>query len=147
MNHRRIIVTSSLSLVLLGRAASASAPPGRYTVSSGTVYDMRTKLTWQQATAPGTYTRPNAVSYCAGLSLQGSSWRLPTFKELLTILDVTVTTPHAIDDTAFPQSQSDNYWSATPVAGSPGDSWVVPFYYSLTYNYPNSSTYYVRCVR
>ena len=69
--------------------AWATAPSGRYTITAGTVYDTKTKLTWQQPGPSATYTWAAAKTYCAGLgsSLGGTGWRLPTIKELQTIVD------------------------------------------------------------
>jgi hypothetical protein len=59
------------------------------TVANGTVHDPKTGLTWQQMPPPDTYTQAGALQYCAGLSLDGGGWRLPTIKELATIADFT----------------------------------------------------------
>ena len=60
----------------------------RYTTAGGTVYDTKTKLTWQQAISSSTYTWADAQTYCAGvsMSLGGTGWRLPTLVELKTIV-------------------------------------------------------------
>ena len=81
----RFLAVVALATVAFTRSADANAPAGRYTTSSGTVYDTKTKLTWQQAVAPGTYAWAGAKAYCAGLNLGGTGWRLPTIKELQTI--------------------------------------------------------------
>src|ERR1041385_4882653 len=78
--------------------AGADAPPCRYTISNGTVYDSLTKLTWQQAVASGSYDLSQAVNYCSGLTLAGGGWRVPKVSELLTIVDRTRYSP-AIDPT------------------------------------------------
>jgi len=145
MTRHRIALALIVPLALADRSASANkAPAGRYTVSNGTVYDTRTKLTWQQASAPGSYTWANAKTYCGGLSLSGSGWRLPTEKELLSIDDLLG--PGTIDSTAF-VSAVNNYWSSTPVAGSPGNAWGVEYQYGYTFNSPVTQTWGVRCVR
>jgi hypothetical protein len=108
----------------------ANAPAGRYAISNGTVYDTKTKLTWQQALPPPTmdFTWPAASSYCSGLSLNGTGWRLPTVKELTSILDFSQpSSMAAIDPNAFPGTVMNAYWSATPYAPSSGDAWYVWF--------------------
>jgi hypothetical protein len=130
--------------VIVGRA---SAPAGRYTIANGTVYDTKTKLTWQQAVPSSTYTQGGAASYCATLGLNGATWRLPTMKELLSIVDLSVPTPGpTIDATAFPGTPADYFWSSTPYAGIPGSAWSALFYYGFTYGNDVSNTSYVRCV-
>ena len=132
VSHPRIL----LAIIVVGIAASAraNAPAGRYTTGNGTVLDTMTKLTWQQPFAPGTYTWAAAKTYCAGLgsTLGGTGWRLPTLKELLTLVDYSQATPPRIDTTAFPGTPSNSifFWSATPVpaaAVSSPAAWDVSF--------------------
>ncbi|MBN2575724.1 MAG: DUF1566 domain-containing protein [Deltaproteobacteria bacterium] len=130
-------------LTLLARA---DAPAGRYTIANGTVYDTRTKLTWQQAVPSTTYTWANAKTYCAGLPLPGTGWRLPTAKELQTIVDESRSAP-SIDTTAFPSTPSTWFWSSSPLAGSSLYAWYVDFFSGFTSVYDLSIAYRVRCVR
>jgi hypothetical protein len=126
--------------------ALADAPAGRYTIANGTVYDTKTKLTWQQAVPSSAYTWADARAYCSGLSLVGTGWRLPTAKELQTIVDESRTNP-SIDPNAFPSTPSSFFWSSSPVAGSSSSAWDVDFGYGSTYVVVVSNTYAVRCVR
>jgi hypothetical protein len=135
-------------------SADAGAPAERYVVASdgtgkGTVYDTNTRLTWQQ-TAPSTaYTWATAKTYCAdlGASLVGTGWRLPTIKELVTIVDYSQAAPPTIDRNAFPGTPLGYYLSSSPSAGSPPNPFVVDFSGGNTSN--NCITYRcnVRCVR
>jgi hypothetical protein len=124
----------------------AGAPPGRYTVSADTVLDTVTTLTWQRSAPITTYTWANAGAYCSSLSLSGTGWRLPTVKELQSLVDISVYAP-AIDTVAFPGTPSNYFWSSSPVAGPGGSAWVVPFASGGTDF--NAMTYanQVRCVR
>jgi hypothetical protein len=126
--------------------AHADAPPCRYTVSNGTVYDARTKLGWQQAVDGGSYTQSAAVTYCMGLTLAGGGWRLPKVAELLTIVDATTFNP-SIDLTAFPGTPATWFWSSSPFVGSSGAAWYVGFNYGNSSNGGPTGTYRVRCVR
>jgi hypothetical protein len=142
----------ALALAVVGIAAAltffahADAPAGRYTIANGTVYDTKTKLTWQQAVTSTMYTWAAAKTYCAGLSLAGSGWRLPTAKELQTIVDESRTNP-SIDTTAFPSTPSTYFWSSSLLVGSSSSAWLVPFYYGGAYDYEVSVPGYARCVR
>ena len=130
--------------------AYANAPSGRYNVSNGTVYDTKTKLTWQQAVAQ--YSLADAKNYCSGVgsSLGGVGWHLPTVKDLLSIVDRSQSNP-AIDSVAFPSTPASQFWSLTPLASGSGYEWYVNFAdgYAGSWN-PSASPlplYYVRCVR
>jgi hypothetical protein len=146
--NARLALSVAAVLVLAGLTllARADAPAGRYTIANGTVYDTKTKLTWQQAVPSSTYTWANAKTYCSGLSLAGTGWRLPTAKELQTIVDESRTSP-SIDTTAFPSTPSSNFWSSSPLAGSSSVAWGVYFYGGNTGGLDVSNSYFVRCVR
>ena len=138
----------------LGAAAEAAAPAGRYTISVGSVYDARTKLTWQRSAPTTPYTWDDAKAYCAsgsvGAALGGTGWRLPTEKELLTLVDYSVPPPGpTIDAAAFPGTPGDAFWSTTPVTDphSGGGLWYVDFSTGHAIGYAVSPTSYVRCVR
>ena len=72
----------------------------------GTISDTSTGLMWQKATAPGTYTWEQALTYCENLTLPAggySDWRLPNRNELQSIVDYSRYNP-AIDTTFFPDT-------------------------------------------
>jgi hypothetical protein len=142
-------VLGAVVAVVLTASADASAPAGRYTTASGTVYDTKTKLTWQQDAPSTTYTWGDAKTYCAGVgaSLPGTGWRLPTIKELLTIVDDSRSNP-SIDPTAFPATPANYFWSSSPWADSPSYAWNVHFNYGYPgYQAAVSNMFHVRCVR
>ena len=124
----------------------AQAPAGRYTISGGTVYDTKTKLTWQQTPSETTLSQSGASSYCAGLSLGAPplQWRVPTFRELVTIVDLT-STPPVIDSTSFPNTPSALFWTASAF---PGGTYLIDFGLSdgLNTGSDSSAMNYVRCV-
>jgi hypothetical protein len=133
---------------MLSLAASASAPAGQYTIANGTVYDTRTKLTWQQTPSSTGYTWTDAKGYCAGLgtTLGGSGWRVPTVKELATLVDYSRASP-TIDSTAFPSFPALDYWTTT-VSGATSGIYVVEFRRGFILAYlANSTLRRVLCVR
>ena len=150
----RFLCAVAMIAVILLPPADASVPGGRYVVtnggtSNGTVYDTRTKLTWQQTMSSIFYTWADAKTYCAGVgsSLGGTGWRLPTLKELQSLVDYSQTTYSKIDSTAFPGTPSERFWSASPLVGSSSSAWRVFFGLGSSY-YDDVSMYnYVRCVR
>jgi len=134
--------------------ADASAPAGQYVVTaggtgSGTVYDTKSKLTWQQ-TPPTPYSWADAKTYCAslGASLGGTGWRLPTGKELQTIVDYSQASAPLMDPNAFlPGTPSWFFWSASVVADSTSNATGVSFYDGTTGYDAMTSKNDVRCVR
>ena len=128
--------------------AGASAPAGRYTVSSGTVFDTKTGRTWQQASSATYYTWANAGPYCASLNLNGTGWRLPSVKELQTLVDDTV--PQfgpTIDLTIFPNTPGARFWASTLRASDSSYAWEVDFTYGTVDVLSVAYSDYVRCVR
>jgi hypothetical protein len=121
----------------------------RYMIAAGTVYDVNTKLTWQQSPPTTKYTWADADAYCKalGATITGAGWRLPTMKELLTIVDYSRHSP-AIDPSAFPATPSTYFWTALK-AGDPTVAWGVNFGTGSIYNYTFSPdhTLEARCVR
>jgi hypothetical protein len=144
-NPYRVRCVSS-SATVFASSGSGGAPPGRYTVSAGTVKDNQTGLTWQQAADANTCTWANAKAYCSGLSLAGTGWRLPLRGELVTLVDLTRSSP-AIDPTAFPSTPLERFWSSSPHVAASGSAWFVEFSAGYFNNDAVSSANRVRCVR
>ena len=146
---KRVRVWSTAGVIGLAMIASAAAPPGRFVVNAaaGTVRDGTTNLTWQR-TVSGIYTQAQATTYCQGLNLGGFStgWRLPTKKELETLVDFRVVSP-AIDVTAFPGTPAGLFWTSTPYAGSSGSAWHVYFGSGNSSSSDTAAPPSVRCVR
>ena len=155
MNARIFRFLAAVAVVVaLTASADASAPAGRYVVTSGgtgngTVYDTKTKLTWQQTVPSTTYTWANAKTYCGSAavstSLGGTGWRLPTLKELQTIVDGSRFAP-SIYQGAFLSAAGDNHWSSTPSVPVPSSAWAVDFGVGFAAYSDASSAYHVRCV-
>jgi formylglycine-generating enzyme required for sulfatase activity len=145
----RTIGAVGLVAVAFLAPARANAPAGRYTITGGTVFDAKTKLTWQQTAPAESYTWADAKTYCqtVGASLGGTGWRLPTIKELVTIVDYSQTGSPRIDPTAFPGTPAGGFWSSSPVAGSPSAAWYVSFIIGNVDNFGVGDMANVRCVR
>ena len=132
-------------------AADPGASAERYVMVSGTVYDTKTKLTWQQTAPSTTYTWADAKTYCAGVGaiLGDTGWRLPTMKELETIVDDLRTNPApSTDPKLFPATPASDFWSSSPLAADSSSAWFVPFLSAgLSGWHDVSATLNVRCVR
>jgi len=77
-----------------------------------------------------------------------SDWRLPSYQELLSIVNSGRHDP-AVDETYFPQTAATAsvYWSSTASAGYPSKAWHVSFSEGHSYRIGKSSSGYVRAVR
>ncbi len=81
-----------------------------------------------------------------------SDWRLPTIKELSTLVNSNIPWPGpTIDAAYFPNTVSSDYWSSTTHAYYTDSAWLVNFSYGyvhgeINYNY-KVSYHYVRAVR
>ena len=142
----RFLAAVAVLGVVSSTSAHANAPAGRYTMTGGTVFDTKTKLTWQQTVPATKYAWAAAKTYCQTLSLAGTGWRLPTRKELQTIVDYSQKSP-SIDATAFPATPAEAFWSSSPVAGSTTVAWSIYFIIGLTYSFVVADPNEVRCVR
>jgi len=124
-----------------------SGPSGaRFTIAGGTAYDVNTRLTWQRTVAPSTYTWDEAKAYCPSVTSDGGGWRLPSLKELATLVDNTRYDP-AIDILTF-LGTDDSTWSVTAMPSSSASAWNVGFFLGATdSSLPATSQAQVRCVR
>jgi hypothetical protein len=141
-----------LAMRLSVRPGRADAPAGRYQVDTvgGTVTDTATGLVWQRTGPTGNMPWDAARTYCsAPPSLPGAGWRLPTMKELLTLIDDSATGSTKIDGTAFPGTVTNPpYWSSSDLAILTTRAWVVGFGNGYTNDAGKASfTARVRCVR
>jgi hypothetical protein len=132
--------------------ALADAPAGHYVVTAGTVYDTKTKLTWQLVVSSSRFAHADAKAYCASgaltSSLGGTGWRLPTIKELYTLVDLSQPAPPAIDPVFARDLPGTSFWSSTLRPGSTTAAFSVGFNYGVVANPDDAPpTNYARCVR
>ncbi len=145
------------------RAVRGGQPVGYTDHGDGTVTDNATGLTWQKAGPVDAMTWQQALAYCEGISLGGSTdWRLPTVKELQSLAHYDHVAP-SIDPGYFPGTASSAYWSSTSASRRLfgqyvfDSAWAVAFNHGGTYAHSTSrATYrsaeksthtYVRAVR
>ncbi|MEI6806062.1 MAG: DUF1566 domain-containing protein, partial [Myxococcaceae bacterium] len=153
--------TATTNMIRCVRSCYSLPTSSRYTVgtgtSAGTVADYVTNLIWQKV-APttggpnsnGLYPPSSAKTYCSSLNLGGfsSGWRLPTIRELQTLVDYSNNyATLMMDTTVFSGEQPNRFWSSTPLAGNPSSAWIVHFNYGDVYANDVSNAYSVRCVR
>jgi hypothetical protein len=153
----RVLLLLVCCLVLCPRPAEvayAATPADRYLVNSAadTVKDTRTGLTWKLSVSSTSSNLSGAVAYCAQLQ---NGWRLPSLKELVTLVDPTRFNP-AIDP-AFGSAPLGSFWtSSVKLESGASEQWIVRFVDGrTTWNPFNRATTYpegepccfARCVR
>jgi hypothetical protein len=111
------------------------------------IWSLQTQTaTWNAASA-GTY--PDAGHNSTTRCGFNSGWRLPTRRELLSIVHRGLTdySTAMIDVNYFPATQADWYWTADTYAPDPSDAWFVYFGFGDTYAISKTNSFYVRLVR
>jgi len=118
------------------------APPRFTDLDDGTVRDNNgSGFEWQQGFSPGEQNQAASNTYCASPPLDGGGWRLPTMDELVSIVDRSRTDP-SIDTSFFPGTPSREFWSSSPVAGSPSNGWSSSAGHALSRVGPALAEYY-----
>ena len=113
--------------------------------------DNVTNLIWSLQTGSGDWTTyasttlptaTNAANRCGF----ATDWRLPTRRELLSIVLNDGSSP-SVDASYFPSTQSNWYWTSDTYAPDPSVAWIVHFNDGSTGAYGKTDSYYVRLVR
>jgi Protein of unknown function (DUF1566) len=127
-----------------------NAPNDRFIVrANGTVFDIKTKLTWKQCVEglngdDCSNGAPIAANWKGALDLAASStfagfndWRLPNVKELMSIVEKSCFNP-AINTGIFPGTPTQYYigrhWTSTVDVSNSFFTWNVDFYYGYPVN-------------
>ena len=141
-------------------AATASAPAVAKTYADngdGTVTDSSTGLIWMRcsmgqvwgdgtcAGVASSYTWAQTANLTASFAAK-SDWRLPNIAELSTLADPSRSSP-AIDTSAFPNTPSSTYWSASGFAGTSVSAWFLNFSFGNANAASTAQPYLVRLVR
>ena len=76
-----------------------------------------------------------------------TNWRVPTKDELVSLVDYSIsTTDPKINETYFPNTVANGYWSSTTYAPVTADAWGVGFYAGGVFSSAKTLNDYVRCV-
>ncbi len=113
-----------------------------------TVYDPSLHLIWQDNSEAKSVKRDweGAKRYCKDLNFSGyNDWRLPTIKELETIVYYS-RYPDAYKK-GFKNFTSSSYWSSSPSISVSSGAWSVNFNYGDSSYYYEYDKLYVRCTR
>jgi len=141
-----------------GPEDKGKVPAKRYTdKGDGTIRDNLTGLIWlKNANCFGAKTWTEALAACGKLAegdcgLADSSsvgdWRLPTVKELQSLIDFGSYDPALPKGHPFTEVQSSAYWSATEYANEDNYAWHVYTYFGGVTTNIKSGHYYVWPVR
>lgn len=162
---KKILILLPLLLGLQAHAQTCkdnitlTTPDSRFTDNgNGTVTDKQTNLvwmrcalgqTWEGATCTGsatTYTWQQTLQTAEGYTFAGSNaWRVPNIKELASIVEDACYDP-AINQTIFPATPSNQFWTSSPNAYVNGVAWGVYFDNGDDYDGSKSLNCYVRLV-
>ena len=157
MKLPRVVLATATGLLLLSVTAGADAPPDQYDTFGKTtdhIRDRHTLLQWDRFDLTVRTTQlSDDEKFCQARATLGGPGRLPTVKELLTLVDET---PHdeiadggtasarAIDRNAFPATPVDHDYASTD--GKNG-FWLVDFHSGVVTVASSAPTeHYVRCV-
>lgn len=153
-------VTSAAGVVALASLARADAPGDQYNLfnlNSDVIQDNWTGLRWQRYASTTPVPWAGTFGVCASLSLDTytTGWRVPSYKELLTLVDEAPHTEYengalvqkAIDPNAFPRILVDTpYWTSSASAAQPGNAYSVNFHTGVPQIQDELNSLYVRCV-
>ena len=131
------------------QAKADASKLARWKRSGEIVNDTKLDLMWQDnASAKSTKKKwKSAKKYCQNLSFGGySNWRLPSYDELLTIVDYDRYNP-AIMLSFKNVNALGNYWSSSQYVSDEKLVWIVEFLNGNTFKDTRPHEYNVRCVR
>ncbi|MCF6207524.1 MAG: DUF1566 domain-containing protein, partial [Sulfurovum sp.] len=134
-------------LTAKGRAYEAYKKE-RWVRNGSVVIDKELGLMWQDNSAAKKVKKKwkGAKRYCSNLTLAGhSDWRLPSYDELLSIVDYDRYDPAIMP--SFENVASRDYWSSSQNVSDAKYAWNVYFKNGNTNNNTKSNEYHVRCVR
>lgn len=121
---------------------------GPLQAGTDTVQDTTTGLEWQRRDDGVKRTWQDALSYCAGLSLDGlAGWHLPNISELEGLVQYDALTNGVAIDPVFQDPKGDLYWTSSQNEGSPSLSWSITFNLGAVDGVTVSGFGYARCVR
>lgn len=146
---QRLLAVLAAAAILWPATDAAAFPVLPADLTTDTARDARTNLTWQRGFTPNV-TWGQALNTCEALTLGGQSdWRVPTAKELSTIVEEFLPpAPAAIDQTVFPATPAENFHTATPSSATGGPAvYVVDFATGRLITVGPATTGNVRCVR
>lgn len=120
----------------------------QFVKSFNIVVDNKQQLMWQDNEETSLYQENITIgkTYCENLILNSyTDWRIPTIKELQTILDVQE--KKIAINKEFQYTKASRYWSSTPVFENKNSFWYVDFSTGEIDYQTQNQKYSIRCVR
>ena len=162
MMRPRTLLRVALAVLAVAVPAAADAPPtqyDRYDFAAKEIKDLETSLTWDRKRVTKQANPAAAQTYCDSTVFPANNGRVPTVKELLTLVDedphleydTTFKPPNVakyIDAPAFADSKTPidkPYWTST-AGPTAGQFWTVDFATGKTALKTAADPLYVRCV-
>ena len=118
------------------------------TNKNSVVIDKKNSIYWQDdlSSKKSSEDWDDAVEYCNKLVLNNiDKWRLPTFDELLSIVDYTHVNP-AINP-VFEYINEGTYWTSMDFSATTSRAWTIDFRTGKTYYSYKTTNHSVRCVK
>ncbi len=118
------------------------------TDKNSVVLDKKNAIYWQDnlSSEKSSEDWDDAIEYCDQLVLNSmTKWRLPTFNELLSIVDYTRVNP-AINP-AFEYVHEGTYWTSVNFSATLSRAWTIDFRTGKTYYSYKTTNHSVRCVK
>ena len=154
------LLNTSASEAACNLNVTPSSPDSRFvTNADGTVLDDDTKLIWMRCSLGQSWDgsscsgTPSEVDWQTALSeaqefefAEYSDWRLPDIKELSSIVEQQCYNP-SINETVFPGTPAEQYWTSSPYISSAVYGWNVSFYLGYNHHDKKTKPLLVRLVR
>lgn len=116
--------------------------------SENIVIDIKKNLMWQDNQENVEFTENWTLSkeYCSSLTLNGyTDWKLPSIKELQSIVDISKKKPSINSEFKFVVPSS--YWSKSQDLVNKNNAWYVGFKTGATFRDSKDYDCYIRCIR
>lgn len=134
--------------------ANAPPAPSPFAVDQDTITDRRLGLVWTKTGKPDAHwvSLLEAKDYCEHLTIPGvgAGFRLPTIRELLTLVDESRHETDEVSYAEFGMPNGTRYWSSTPWPGADGENFAYEASYGTVIGTAwdtGNSMPSVRCVR
>lgn len=146
-SNLRAILTIGAAALLLAIGEKGDGAPrcyniGRFQLVGNNIVDGATGLTWQQTFSAQGLTWTDAATYC---TTQAGGFRLPTCKELLSIVDYARAGSSTINPVAFPNTPANLFWSSGSI--NPSEAVAISFIDGEAVPTGVNALFQARCVR